>query len=260
MRKTLLASVAALALAAGGNLAFSQGGGGSGAGGGAGGSGGGTGGGTMQQSPGGGGGGMSGGASGGGTMQQSPATGGAVKEGAPAGSAQTEPQMAPGGQKGQPSKQQQGQAPRDRDGSKQGASERNDTGTKQGASERDGGTKQGASERDGGTKQGASDTKQGGGTTAAGTKGGASSSVSLTTEQRTTIRQTVLTSSAPRVTNVNFNVRVGTVVPRSVRIVPLPATLIEIQPTWRGYMYFVYQDEIIVVEPGTLRIVAVLDV
>ncbi|MGB9368468.1 MAG: DUF1236 domain-containing protein, partial [Xanthobacteraceae bacterium] len=177
-----------------------------------------------------------------------------MKEGAPAGSAQTD---QPGGArtgdtKGQPSKQQQGQAPRDRDGSKQGASERNGTGTKQGASERDGGTKQGASDTT--TKQGA------GGTPAAGTKGGASSSVSLTTEQRTTIRQTVLTSSAPRVTNVNFNVRVGTVVPRTVRIAPLPATIVSIEPTWRGYMYFVYQDEIIVVEPGTLRIVAVLEV
>jgi Protein of unknown function (DUF1236) len=260
MRKTLLVSVAALALAAGGNLAFSQGGGGGGGGSGASGSGGGTG--TTQQNPSGGGGG------GGGTMQQSPATGGAVKEGAPAGSAQTD---RPGGPRtgdstrDQPGKQQQqqGQAPRE-GGSKQGASERNGSGTKQGAAERDGsGTKQGAAERDGsGTKQGASDTKQGGGSagTTAGRSGGASNSVSLTTEQRTTIRQTVLTSSAPRVTTVNFNVRVGTVVPRSVRIVPLPATLIEIQPSWRGYMYFVYQDEIIVVEPGTLRIVAVLDV
>jgi hypothetical protein len=247
MKHTLLASVAALALAAGSTVALSQGGGG---GGGAGGSGagggtGGAGGGTMQQSPG------SGGApGGGGSMQQSPGGGGgAMKEGAPAGSAQTD---RPGGartgdtMKDQPGKQQQqqGQAPRDRDGSKQGASD----------TTRDGGTKQGTSDtKQGGSKQSASD-KQG-----AGTKGGASS-VSLTTEQRTTIRTTVLTSSAPRVTNVNFNVRVGTVVPRTVRIVPLPATLIEIEPTWRGYMYFVYQDEIIVVEPGTLRIVAVLDV
>ena len=67
-------------------------------------------------------------------------------------------------------------------------------------------------------------------------------------------------TSAPSVTNVNFNVTVGTVVPRTVRIAPLPATLIEIEPTWRGYMYFVYEDEIIIVEPGTLRIVAVLEV
>ena len=263
MKRTLLASVAALALAAGSTVALSQGGGsGGGAGGsGAGGGTGGSGGGTMQQSPGGG-----GGAPGGGTMQQSPSTGGAVKEGAPAGSAQTDrPDGARTGDtmRDQPGKQQQqqGQAPRDRDGSKQqqGQAPRERDGSKQqqgqAPRERDG-SKQGASDtKEGGSKQGASDTKQG-----AGAKGGASSSVSLTTEQRTTIRTTVLTSSAPRVTNVNFNVRVGTVVPRTVRIVPLPATIIEIEPTWRGYMYFVYQDEIIVVEPGTLRIVAVLDV
>src|SRR4029077_20936876 len=72
------------------------------------------------------------------------------------------------------------------------------------------------------------------------------------------IRQTVLTGSAPRVTNVNFDIKVGTVVPRTVRVAPLPVTIVEIEPQWRGYMYFVYNDEIIVVEPGSLRIVAVL--
>ena len=40
----------------------------------------------------------------------------------------------------------------------------------------------------------------------------------------------------------------------------MPATLVEIEPTWRGYMYFVYNDEIIIVEPRTLEIVAVLQV
>jgi len=87
-----------------------------------------------------------------------------------------------------------------------------------------------------------------------------SSNVSLTVEQKSTIRRTVLTGSAPRVTNVNFDIRIGTVVPRTVRVAPLPVTLIEIEPEWRGYMYFVYNDEIIVVEPSTLRIVAVLEV
>ena len=87
----------------------------------------------------------------------------------------------------------------------------------------------------------------------------ASSNVSLTTEQKTTIRNTVITSG-PKVTNVNFGIRVGIVVPRTVRIAPVPVTLVEIQPAWRGYMYFVYEDEIIIVEPRTLRIVAVLEV
>src|ERR1043165_6077369 len=94
------------------------------------------------------------------------------------------------------------------------------------------------------------------GTAQSTTSGG--SSVSLTTAQKTKIRTTVLTSSAPRVSTVNFDVKVGTVVPRSVRVVPVPATIVEIEPQWRGYMYFVYRDEIIIVEPNSLRIVAVL--
>ena len=61
-------------------------------------------------------------------------------------------------------------------------------------------------------------------------------------------------------TNVNFSINVGTVVPRTVRVVAVPPPLIEIHPAWRGYMYFVHGDEIIVVEPDTLRIVAVLSV
>src|SRR5205085_4727665 len=111
-----------------------------------------------------------------------------------------------------------------------------------------GGSKQGASEGTTTTRQGAN------------TAGMNSKNVSLTSEQKTKIRSTVLTGSAPRVSTVDFDVRVGTVVPRTVRVAPLPATLVEIEPEWRGFMYFVYHDEIIVVEPGSLRIVAVLDV
>jgi hypothetical protein len=87
-----------------------------------------------------------------------------------------------------------------------------------------------------------------------------SGAVNLTTEQRTTIRQTVLTSNAPRATNINFAINVGTVVPSSVRVVEVPDTIVRIQPRWKGYRYFVYNDEIIIVEPRTLKIVAVLDV
>lgn len=87
-----------------------------------------------------------------------------------------------------------------------------------------------------------------------------SGAVNLTTEQRTTIRQTVLTSSAPRVDSVDFSISVGTVVPRTVRVVEVPPAIIKIRPAWKGYRYFVYNDEIVIVEPRTLKIVAVLDV
>jgi hypothetical protein len=60
------------------------------------------------------------------------------------------------------------------------------------------------------------------------------------------------------VTNVNFSVNVGTVVPRSVQVVAVPPTLIEIHPAWRGYMYFVAGDRIVIIEPDSYRIVAVL--
>jgi hypothetical protein len=91
----------------------------------------------------------------------------------------------------------------------------------------------------------------------------ASAPVQLTAEQKTTVRKTVIDSrSAPRIerNNINFNVSVGTAIPRTVRIVAVPEPLIRIHPAWRGYRYFVVGEEIIIVEPNTLRIVAVLDV
>lgn len=84
--------------------------------------------------------------------------------------------------------------------------------------------------------------------------------VNLTTEQRTTIRKEVLTDRAPRVSNVNFDVHVGTVVPRTVHVVEVPETLIRIHPQWRGHRYFVYNDEIIIIDAHTMKIVAVLEV
>jgi uncharacterized protein DUF1236 len=95
-----------------------------------------------------------------------------------------------------------------------------------------------------------------------GERSGTSTSATLTTEQRTKIRETVLkSSSATRVSrsDIKFNVRVGTVVPRTVRLVVVPTEVVEIYPSWRGYLYFLVGDEIIVVEPRTLRIVAILE-
>ena len=90
-------------------------------------------------------------------------------------------------------------------------------------------------------------------------QGQAGGNVTLNAEQRTKIRQTVLTSGAPRVSNVNFSISVGTAVPSSVRVVTVPDVLVEIHPQWRGYMYFVVGDQIIIVDRNH-RIVAVLTV
>ena len=90
---------------------------------------------------------------------------------------------------------------------------------------------------------------------------GAGASVTFTTEQRTKIRETVLVGgSAPRITNVNFKINVGVAVPRAVHVVTVPDVIVEIHPTWRGFLYFVYEDEIVIVDPRSHKIVAVLDV
>src|SRR6516162_9735853 len=89
---------------------------------------------------------------------------------------------------------------------------------------------------------------------------GAGGSVTLNSQQRTRIQQTVLAGrNVPRVNNVNFALSVGTAVPSSVRIVDVPSAFIEINPQWRGHQYFVVRDEIIIVDRSR-KIVATVPV
>ena len=85
--------------------------------------------------------------------------------------------------------------------------------------------------------------------------------VSFTTEQRTKIRETVFKEkNAPRVSKVDFSLNVGTAVPRTVHIVEVPEVIVDIHPEWRGFRYFIVNDEVVIVEPDTLKIVAIIDV
>jgi hypothetical protein len=110
------------------------------------------------------------------------------------------------------------------------------------------------------TQQGQSPQRQQGQEGRSGAQEGRSGgNVTLTTEQRTKVRETVLVGNAPRANNVNFALTVGTAVPTSVRVVEVPPTLIEIHPDWRGHMYFVVGDEIIIVDRNH-HIIAVIAV
>lgn len=90
-------------------------------------------------------------------------------------------------------------------------------------------------------------------------QGAAATGANLTAEQRTKISTSIKKVNVKPVTNVNFSVSVGTVVPRTVELHPLPATIIEIYPAWRGYRFVLVEDEIIIIEPSTYKIVAVID-
>lgn len=91
------------------------------------------------------------------------------------------------------------------------------------------------------------------------TTGQAGAGAKLSSEQRTTIRTSITKQNVKPVTNINFSISVGTRVPRTVGFHPLPAEVVTIYPDWRGYEFFLVNDQIIVVNPRTLEIVAVLE-
>jgi len=82
--------------------------------------------------------------------------------------------------------------------------------------------------------------------------------VQLSTDQRTKIATTIKMQRVERATNINFDIRVGAVVPRTVRYYPLPIEIVEIVPAYRGYDYVLVGDEILIIDPVTFEIVAVL--
>jgi hypothetical protein len=90
-------------------------------------------------------------------------------------------------------------------------------------------------------------------------QGAAGGSASLSAGQRTTVRAAVKQHNVQPMTNVNFSIAVGAEVPRSVRYHAVPVELVHIYPHWRGYEYFLVGDQIVVVNPRTHQIVAVLD-
>ncbi len=58
--------------------------------------------------------------------------------------------------------------------------------------------------------------------------------------------------------DVHFSISVGTRVPSSVHLVVLPPTIVEIVPEYRGYYYVVVEDDLLIIDPDTHEIVAVI--
>jgi hypothetical protein len=103
------------------------------------------------------------------------------------------------------------------------------------------------------------DQKNAGEGKAGATTGQAGAGAKLSAEQRTTIRTSITKQNIRPATNINFSISVGTRVPRTVGFHPLPAEVVTIYPDWRGYEFFLVNGEIVVVNPRTLEIVAVLE-
>jgi hypothetical protein len=91
------------------------------------------------------------------------------------------------------------------------------------------------------------------------TTGQAGAGAKLSTEQRTRISTVIRNEHVSPVNNVDFAISVGTRVPRErISLRALPSEVVTIYPEWRGYEFFLVRDEIVVVDPRSLEIVAVL--
>jgi hypothetical protein len=88
------------------------------------------------------------------------------------------------------------------------------------------------------------------------TKSGAPAA--LSTEQHAKIRETLRGEKAERLTNVQFSITVGEAVPRTVHRYRLPVSILVYAPQYRDYEYILVGDQILIVDPRTLRIVAVI--
>jgi hypothetical protein len=84
--------------------------------------------------------------------------------------------------------------------------------------------------------------------------------VNISPEQRTRLHAVFAGErNAPRVNEVDFDLAVGRPVPRSVHFVPVPQAIFAIEPAWRGYDYFMVGDQIVIVDPRSMEIVAILE-
>lgn len=111
---------------------------------------------------------------------------------------------------------------------------------------------------------GSGDTGTTGGSTSTGTSDQSTSTktetnVNISVEQKTEIQQVVKEVNVEPVREVDFTVEVGTAIPKTIRLEPLPPRIVKIVPQYEGYRFFILADgRIIIVEPSTFKIVYVI--
>lgn len=92
-------------------------------------------------------------------------------------------------------------------------------------------------------------------------QGAAAGAANISTEQRTKITSVIKQQNVQRVdrASLKVDIRVGARIPTSVHFYPLPAQVVEIHPAWRGFLYVLVDNEILVINPRTHEIVAILE-
>lgn len=82
----------------------------------------------------------------------------------------------------------------------------------------------------------------------------------ISPEQETKIRDSVKNAKVDHVAKLAIPLTVGAEVPRNLHFYPFPKEVAEIAPEYGSYFYVVAAEKIVVIDPLSYRIVAILPV
>jgi hypothetical protein len=85
-----------------------------------------------------------------------------------------------------------------------------------------------------------------------------SASAPMSREQNVKLRETLKGEKSERLSGVKFSISIGDAVPESVHFYRLPERIAEYAPQYRDFDYILVGDDILIVDPRTHRIVAVI--
>jgi hypothetical protein len=80
----------------------------------------------------------------------------------------------------------------------------------------------------------------------------------LSSEHHAKFRDTIRSEKVEPVTDVHFSITIGEAIPRTVHRHRLSPVILEFAPQYEGYEYILVGDDILIVDPRTLKIVAVI--
>ena len=81
-------------------------------------------------------------------------------------------------------------------------------------------------------------------------------SITIAPEKRTIIKQR-LSSTKP--VEIEKKVTVGMSVPSTVELQTVPETIVSDIPSVKGYRYFVWNDEVVLVDPSSRKVVQIIE-
>lgn len=81
----------------------------------------------------------------------------------------------------------------------------------------------------------------------------------LSGEQRTKAQSAFRSHKSEAVVkDIDVEINIGVAVPRSVTLYAVPEDVVIIVPAYRRYKYFIFEDKVVIVDPGTFAIIDIL--